>query len=396
MDNLSVEKLEVGGGFVSPKENINECRNWLSESVFPLWTKKGIDPVNGSFVESLTFEGEPQAVPRRAMVQARQIYSFSEAMKMGLINESDGRRILERGLDFLLSKYSLPSGAFIQTVLPDGKAENKESELYTQAFALFGMAYAYEVSGQNLIKDRAKKLLNYLNQERRAPRGGYTEIKGGKVLYQSNPHMHLFEAAIAWLKVDTDPVWKNLATDVFDLCRTQFIDKKVGVICEYFDETWQPLRENGLFIFEPGHQFEWAWLMLQYENLTGISVGSIPTQLYDNAEKYGINSHGEAVDEVWSNFEIKKSSSRFWPQSERIKAALSVGLHSKDKAHYAVSADQALSVLMNYLKTPVRGLWYDTLLESRQFSQTPAKASSLYHIINAMSEYSNKRLVLKF
>jgi mannose/cellobiose epimerase-like protein (N-acyl-D-glucosamine 2-epimerase family) len=249
------------------------------------------------------------------------------------------------------------------------------------------LAQAYDLLKKPEYKTRAKDLLRYLNSERKAPHGGYTEIKAGQIVFQSNPHMHLFEAALAWLKIDTDADWKKLSQDLFDLCRSQFVANEAKVICEYFDEAWQPLRENGRFIFEPGHQFEWAWLMLQYESISGTKVGSLGYDLYERGEKYGVKPTGETVDEVWSDFTIKKATSRFWPQSERVKAALDVG-----SSH---GADQALNVLMKYLKTPIKGVWYDTLSESGQFNDQAPKASSLYHIINAMSEYSHKRLSLK-
>lgn len=373
---------------MNPQDIIHECKVWLSESVLPLWTQRGIDPSNGSFVESLSFEGQPQKIPRRAMVQARQIYSYNEAIKMKLINKSEGSKIVENAVNFLMEKYSLPSGAFIHSVHPDGTPENKQSELYTQAFVLFGLAQGYEVLKRSEIKDRAKNLLRFLNVERKAPHGGYTEIKDGKVVFQSNPHMHLFESMIAWMKVDsTDPEWKKVATEVFELCRNKFVDREAGVIAEYFDENWNPLREDGRFVAEPGHQFEWAWLMAQYETISDSEVGTLPRQLYERAEKYGVKPTGETVDEIWSDFKIKKSTSRFWPQSERIKAALEVGS--------TAGADQAMTVLLRYLKTPVRGLWYDTLLETGRFNDQAPKASSLYHIINAMSEYTHKRLSLK-
>src|SRR3989338_7611427 len=54
---------------------------WLSQYVFPLWMEKGVDSQNGGFIESIEHNGSPQDVPRRAMVQARQIYAFTEMVR---------------------------------------------------------------------------------------------------------------------------------------------------------------------------------------------------------------------------------------------------------------------------------------------------------------------------
>lgn len=380
---------------MNPKDLITYNNQWLKESVFPLWTHKGIDKNNGGFIENLSFNGEPQDIPRRAMVQCRQIYSYTEAFKMKILSQEQVLPIVQTSTEFLLKNYSLSSGAFLHATHPDGSPESQQSELYTQAFILFGLARSYELLRDSEIKNRAKKLLNYLFDERRAPNGGFTEIKAGKILFQSNPHMHLFEAALAWLAIDKDQDWMDLTNELYHLCVNKFIDKETEVVCEYFDERWQPLREKNLFIFEPGHQFEWAWLLLQYEKISGTKTSLIARKLFERAEQYGVRATGEVVDELWSDFKIKKGSSRFWPQCERIKAALDIGLAFPDQASAAgQSADQALQVLKKFLDTPIKGLWYDTLFESGQFNDQAPKASSLYHIINAMSEYAQKRLSL--
>lgn len=375
----------------------NDSRNWLQTSVFPLWLKQGIDPKNGSFVESLDFQGQPTPVARRAMVQARQIYALTEALKMNILDASQVRAILKPAMDFFVEKYSLPSGAFLHAVTADGSPDNLQSELYTQAFALFGLARAYEVLRDPALKTRAKALLQYLNQERRAPYGGYTEVKNGGIKYQSNPHMHLFEAALAWATIDNDADWKTLAHGLFELCKAEFIDAETGALAEHFDEDWKPVLTDERFIFEPGHHYEWAWLLVQFEKLSKISTGALPEQLYQLAETYGVRKpEGITVDEVWSNFKIHKSSARFWPQTERVKAAVELGLRAplEEQAKYAAAADEAMKALWLYLDRPLKGTWEDTLSETGEFIPLAPKASSLYHIICAMSEYEAKRPLL--
>ncbi|MNK08053.1 Cellobiose 2-epimerase [compost metagenome] len=374
-------------------QRIEESRQWLTNYVFPLWREKGIDSTTGSFAESISFEGAAMYSSQRALVQARQIYSFTEASRMGLLDKTTVKPIVAKAIDFFISKYSLPSGAFVHAVNPQGEIQNKDTDLYTQAFALFALANAYEVLGDSKLVDRARQLVNYLNRDRKAKNGGYTEIKNDVVMFQSNPHMHLFESALAWMKVDSGSEWKELAQHLHDLCHSKFIDRTSGALCEHFAEGWTPLRENGNFIFEPGHHYEWAWLMLEFQELTGSDEKAVANSLFKLAEEYGVNNSHMVIDEVWSDFTAKKRSSRFWPQSERIKAAVSLGLQSpaETQAVYARAADEAMDALAKYFEVPTKGLWQDTLSETGHFVAQPAKASSLYHIINALSEYGLKR-----
>ena len=374
---------------------IEKSMNWLSESVFPLWLDKGFDSTSGVFIESLNSNFQPTTASRRAMVQARQIYSCTEALKMKILSPDVVIPLIEKATSNLIRVYSLPSGAFLHTIDSQGNPDNLQSELYTQAFVLFGLARSYALLKNEFYKKRALELVNYLNSERKAANGGYTEIKNGQILFQSNPHMHLFEAVIEWARIDNEPVWKNLCENIFNLCEKHFIDSKTGFLAEHFDEEWKPLLQNNRFIFEPGHQYEWAWLFIQFEKTCATPVGALPEQLFKNGELYGIKkSEGLAFDEIWSDHQIKKASSKFWPQSERVKAALEIGLRSTDRKKYALVADEAMQALWVFLDNAPKGLWLESKLEDGSFTKQDAKASSLYHIINAMSEYAFKRSFL--
>lgn len=383
-------------GLNRPNNFIQESDAWLANDVFPLWTARAVDATNGGFVESLDAQAAVVPGPRRAMVQARQIYAYTEALKLKILNSEDVLSLIRKNCKFI-ENYSLPNGAYLHAVTAAGEPVQLQSELYTQAFMLFGLARAYECLGDSDLKSRALKLISYLNRERKNNSGGFTEIKNEQVVYQSNPHMHLFEAVIEWIRIDTDPVWKKIAHDMYHLCQTHFVNNKIGVVAEYFSENWAVMTENNRFVFEPGHQYEWAWLIVQYEQLLKLPRTALPEMLFKIAEAHGVNQVTQlAYDELYSDFTIKKSSSRFWPQCERIKAAVQIGLYAQptQQPEFAAAADAALNALNDYFKTPTLGLWQDTK-DGEKFIAQPSKASSLYHIINALSEYKQKRLHLK-
>jgi mannose-6-phosphate isomerase len=376
------------------EQNISRARRWLKEDVAPLWIKQGIEAKTGAFNENLSHDGEPLPGPRRLMVQARQIYAFAEFVRLEILPHNLVQPIVERATHGLIERYSLPSGAFVHAVDMNGAVCDEKSDLYGQAFALFGLAHGYFILRTPACKRRAIALAEYLLKERRAPGGGFTEIVNGQNAYQSNPHMHMFEASLAWMNVDPDPRWSELATMLFNLCREKFIDPSSAALCEHFEEGWRPKRENGHFVFEPGHHFEWAWLMRQYQDLSDRSVGDVPLTLYKTADKLGVDPKSRlALDEIWSSGTAKKRSSRFWPQSERIKAAVALGerVSRAEQPAFAQAADDAYAGLWRYLETKKPGLWLDTLTENGTFAEQPVKASSLYHIINALSEYITLR-----
>ncbi|QLY25399.1 AGE family epimerase/isomerase [Bdellovibrio sp. KM01] len=380
---------------MNPSQRIEFSKNWLTQNVFPLWSEKGIDRKNGGFVESLTFEGEPMDLPRRAMVQSRQIYSFLTGLRMKTVSKEVASFAVQQGAKYMVEKFSQPSGAFIYSVNPDGTPKSLNPDLYTQAFALFGLAQAYRLDPKPEYKSRAKELVKYLYRERSVKAGGFTELdEKGTVSYKSNPHMHMFESAIAWMQIDKDPEWWKLGEELAQLAITKFIDSHTGVLGEYFDENWNHLRENGRFIYEPGHQFEWSWLFSLYQELTGKDCKAIRHNLFLLAEKHGTDPVRKiAYDEMWSDFTPKLISSRFWPQCERIKAAVRLGTEvpANEKAAYQKGADDGMDTLFKFFETPKKGMWYDQLSAQDTFSGNSSKSSSLYHIINALEEYVNLR-----
>lgn len=376
---------------------VEKSQAWLSQEAVPLWTGKGFDPTVGMFVEGILFDGDVVPPPVRAMVQSRQIYSLSVADKLKAIPHDQAIEFIRIGANLLLDHFSLPSGGFAHSADAKKKVIDPKSDLYNQAFALFGLANAFEVQKNPNWKQRAKTLIEYLRRERRAPGGGFTEIGTKGDLFQSNPHMHLFEAAITWMAVDPDPEWRLLAEELSQLCQKNFIQEGSGVLCEHFEPGWIPQRENGKFILEPGHHFEWAWLFMMYEELGGHVPSVVYKRLFEVGEAHGLLHDGRvAIDELWSDLTPKKKTARYWPQCERAKAALQLAKRSSgaERERYLRSADQSMETLFRYLNTPVKGLCFDVLLEDGTFSSQPPKASFLYHVANAIYEYVRLRPTL--
>ena len=64
--------------------------------------------------------------------------------------------------------------------------------------------------------------------------------------FQANAHMHLLEAALAWLETDGGAEWQALAAEIVDLALTRFIDRDTGFVREFFDCHWAPAEgEDG-------------------------------------------------------------------------------------------------------------------------------------------------------
>jgi mannose-1-phosphate guanylyltransferase/mannose-6-phosphate isomerase len=348
---------------------------WLGEAALPLWAGAGVDPVGGLFQEILSVAGDPIAAPRRARAQARQVFVFASAVAAGY-----GDRwlpVARIGWDRFVRVYRRPDGLFINRAAADGTPVDIGVDIYEQAFALLAMAalQAADPSAGDLSSE-AERTLAAL-QDRRVAGGGFRE--SGAHPYQANCHMHLFESALAWEPAG-GPVWAALSDELAGLAMSKFIDPETGALREFFDEGWAALRGEGGLV-EPGHQFEWAWLLERWGVARGDAAArTAARRLFANGLR-GVDPVREvAVNALWDDFSVRDGSARLWPQTEHLKAAVVLG----DEAQ----ALRAARGLAQYLDTPARGAWRDKLLVDGSFVEEPAPATSFYHLMVAVLELS--------
>ncbi|MES2034388.1 MAG: AGE family epimerase/isomerase [Pseudomonadota bacterium] len=353
---------------------------WLRTTALPVWWGLGADFAQGGFHESLDDQARPTAADRRSRVQTRQTYVYATAAAKGWAGP--WRQAALHGLDFFLERYSRDDGRFVALVSPAGEVLDDTPVLYDQAFALLAMGSVLKIAPERTdIADRAKVLLAGLALMR-APNGGFRE--NGAWPYQANAQMHLLEATMSWFELTGEPAWGEVADEIVALALEKFIDPEGGFLREVFNEAWNPAAgDDGRFI-EPGHQFEWAWLLLTWSRLRGGKDVAAAIDGLMAAGRRGIDQkRGVAVNELWTDLSVRQPSARLWPQTEWLRAAvamLRIGKGSEDEVR------QAAKALWVYLQTPTPGLWRDKLGADGLFQDEPAPASSLYHILGAVLE----------
>jgi mannose-6-phosphate isomerase len=236
------------------------------------------------------------------------------------------------------------------------------------------------------LAQAARDLLAVQIAARRHPGGGFLET--GERPFLSNPHMHLLESALAWCDTDPDAIWESLAGEIVDLCLSHLMDPERGLIREYFDPQWNPLAGSDGHSVEPGHQFEWAWLLERWGRRQEHRGARQVARILYEAGLRGVDPHrGVAIDEMSDDFAIRRPTARLWHQAERIKAGavLMAAATGAERARYKADVMTASNSLWRYLETPIAGLWRDRMTVDGNFIEEPAPASSFYHLICCIS-----------
>jgi mannose-6-phosphate isomerase len=372
------------------KAKLGDLRNrlvsWLTDAAYPMWATNGIDPLNGGFIETIGQNGAGLAHPRRARVHPRQMYAFAQAPALGW--RGDARRVLRRGMDYFTKYYRRPDGLFRTLAAVDGTALDEKAVLYDQAFALLGLSVAATgLNAREEYEQRALELRAAIEKTFRTDSGAFRSHEQGEGHIESNPHMHLLEACLAWAEVGKDPGWGEWVHQILTLAMLHFIRADSGALGEFFTKDFKPAPGTPGRIVEPGHQFEWAWLLLRSEARHSGPLRPAALRLIEIGENAGVRNQ-VAINSLLDDFSVHDPNARFWPQTERLKAALFAAQATGEDKYWAIAASAAASFLP-YLNTPVAGLWLDIQMPNGELIDSTAPASTFYHLVGAIVALDN-------
>lgn len=368
-----------------------EFVGWLHNDALPLWWQAGADQINGGFVETIALDGTATVAARRGRVQPRQVYCYALAGRLGW--DGPWQEAMLHGLRYFTEKYWVEPGYFGSLVSPSGAMLDASFDLYNQAFALFGFSQAAQAMPEMHadLETRSRDLLATLRLGFGHPETGFHNDDARSLPLKSNPHMHLFEAALAWEEIAEDPApWTALADEIAQLAMSRFIDARSGALREFFAGDWSSYAGIEGRIVEPGHQFEWAWLLTRWGQSRGSADALVKAErLFEIGLRYGICSDRKvAVMALLDDFSTHDTTARLWPQTEWLKSALRLAevSHGIKRAYYLSAAQTACSAMQRFFEVPVPGLWRDKMHADGSFVVEPAPASSFYHIACAIDE----------
>jgi mannose-6-phosphate isomerase len=367
-----------------------KLRQWLIGSALPLWASVGFDRKHGRFRERLDWSGQPvAAVPHRAMVQARQIYVFADAARLGWFPEGAG--LAEIAMGSLLRDFhdrSREGTGFAFSVDAEGRIVSETRDAYAHAFVLVALAALHRLTGDGKLVAIADAIIAFIDSRLADPvHGGLFDafpVTGRNK--RQNPHMHMLEAYLALERSCPGRGYLDRAAKLVGLLESRLLGAHHDVLLEHFTQDWRrhPDAAKSL-VFEPGHHFEWVWLLHEFEAVAGTNLARIIARLDHSARVSGVGTGGLVFDEVRVGGRVVKRSHRVWPHTEGAKAAVARLSHG-DPGAPAFATLMVTALLDHFLDRPFVGGWIDHLGEDRAPIVDYVPASSLYHIFCATTE----------
>lgn len=336
--------------------------------IVPLWQGPGWNADMALPYEALDADHHPLPPQRyRAMACARQLYVFSSLIGQ-LAGAEDRAAALFRSLQQHF--HDAEHGGWFYSVDPQGAPLDRRKDLYTHAFILFACAHYWDKVREPLVESVLNATLEVIAQRFATNDGLYeacleqdwSSLNTGPL---QNPLMHLAEAFLATLSVRAD---KPVQRALMELCtgmHRRFIDPQHGVLME------KPLGAVDNW-FEPGHQFEWYFLLESSPLLRGSPLHTSLDRAFAFTEQLGVDESSGAVRAMLTlDGQSKDATQRIWAQAEYLRA-----LTLRPDSDAAVIR-QLQALLQHSLHA--HG-WYECRDESGEVSRRDMPSTTPYHL----------------
>ncbi|WDK30447.1 AGE family epimerase/isomerase [Xanthomonas campestris] len=364
---------------------------------------RAIDPAGG-FFQYFRDDGSIYDAGHRHLVSSTR-FVFNYAMAYREFGNADYLDAVRHGLAYLRNVHrNAATGGYAWT-LRDGVVEDDMNHCYGVAFVLLAYSCGLKagVDEARAWMDETWQLLekNFwepgfgLYRDEADAQFNFTTYRG------QNANMHMCEAMIAAYEASGEQRYLDRALLLADNMTRRQAAKADGLVWEHYDLQWNIdwdyNRDNPKHLFrpwgfQPGHQTEWAKLLMLLDRYAPADW-LLPTaqHLFDVAVErswdaqrgglyYGFDPDGKVCDD----------DKYFWVQAESLAAAALLAQRSGE-ARYWQWYDKLWDYSWTHMIDHRYGAWYRILdADNRKYSDEKSPAGKTdYHTMGACYEVLN-------
>ena len=306
----------------------SEIREHLENRILPFWEKLKDEDSGGFF----GYMGEDLQVNREAekgcILNSRILWFFSEAAR---ILDKEKYLPYARQAYRFLSRFEDPEyGGVFWSVTRDGKPADTTKHTYCQAFAIYGLAAYYRLTGEREALEKAMALFRVIGTKCRDA-GGYLEALKADFTPESNEKLsengvmaartmntllHVIEAYAELYRAEkAEAVRAAGETDLRQWINTLYNPEKHRMEV-FFDGEFRPLLDMQSY----GHDIESSWLI--WDAAETLLPGperepwrAMCLDLLESSTKNAFTDHGLHYETV--NGEVNTNRA-WWPQAEAL------------------------------------------------------------------------------
>jgi mannose/cellobiose epimerase-like protein (N-acyl-D-glucosamine 2-epimerase family) len=345
-------------------------RDHFARVVLPLWRGTGFNAALRLPYEAVSADTHlPLPVTRyRAMACARQLFVFSQA------GDAAHAHVLFDALTHTFQDKQ--HGGWFYSVDAQGTPLDTTKDLYTHAFVVFACAEYGSRSGNADALDLVRDTSALIETKFTAPDHLFNAALDARFASVSatpiqNPLMHLTEAWLAARAATGDSAFDTALQRLAGAIARTFVHAPTGCIAEL------PVGSSDNRL-EPGHQFEWFWLVRQAGALFDASgLDAALTRAFGFAQQHGVEKDSGGVsaslDETGA---ILDATQRIWAQTEYLRA---LATHDDDASRTALPA-QIERFQQRFLRP--QG-WFECKTPAGEVARADMPSTTPYHLATA-------------
>ena len=369
-------------------------------SIMAFYHPRAIDPAGG-FFHYFKDDGSVYDTHHRHLVSSTR-FVFNYAMAYREFANPAYLGAVHHGLRYLREVHrDARTGGYAWTIR-DGHAEDRTNHCYGLAFVLLAYACARQAGiaqAADWMNETWDLLERYFWDE---AAGLYRDEAGADWQFSNyrgqNANMHMCEAMLTAFESSNERRYLERALTLADNMTRHQAAKADGLVWEHYDQNWdvdwEYNRDNPKHLFrpwgfQPGHQTEWAKLLLILNRHLDIPW-LLPTarHLFDTAlrcawdNEFGGICYGFAPDG-----KICDTDKYFWVQAESL-AAVALLAARTGEAEYWRWYERLWAYAWEYFVDHRYGAWYRILdRENRKYSDEKSPAGKCdYHTMGACYE----------
>ena len=332
-------------------------RQHALKDILPYWYEHALDRECGGYIPQLDRRWRVTDPSRKDIVPTtRLIYNFCQGRLLdGPAWCAEAARV---GLDFFLAHFwDKEFGGWYWQVSREGEPREDYKATYGQAFAILALSEFRRAFGSTTrpgssqaelaqVADEAlrmaRRTFDLLEERVYDPvHGGYRERfqrdwSEPDPMRTQNSQMHLVEALLALFEASGEERYLNRAVALCHLMNGKLFDQEQGCLPEFFRDDWSDFPEQQGDPVEPGHQMEWAWLLLRtYAYRPEPVFLDRAKQMVDFALRFGWDAEfGGFVTTLSRRGEVRNPAKSFWQQCEGVMAPLWLWSQTGDRRYW--------------------------------------------------------------
>ncbi|MBQ6400302.1 MAG: AGE family epimerase/isomerase [Clostridia bacterium] len=246
-----------------------EIRAHLERKILPFWEKL-TDGEHGGFYgymdEDLTLRREAD---KGCILNSRILWTFSTAARV--LEQPALKRYADQAYAFLRSFLDPVSGGVFWSVTFDGKPADTTKHTYCQAFAIYGLAAYYRLTGREEALKTAMALFRVIEEKCRDAKGYLEALKadftpesneklsenGVMASRTMNTLLHVIEAYAELERARPDESVRSAGLRGLEQALRQVYNPEKARMEVFFDDDFRPLLDMQSY----GHDIEGSWLL---------------------------------------------------------------------------------------------------------------------------------------